>query len=187
MQHAVYFTRENFVDFCRKFEEFNFFDFDESAIEESADGQLKYVGTYRDESNYKSPVEFTLSKEGVLSWDVTYGWSDADEEIAELYGQQVEEMTKHEWVVIGPAPDSPPPARRLHCPVCGSKAAETSGDSFHLDEEQFEEQNQFIFEGRVDRFVCACCAQDFYLPETAAASGHNVLQQNMIGGKTDGQ
>lgn len=93
-----------------------------------------------------------------------YSWDDAREEIKQLFSSFVRRKLETDWVVISDIPEGKQPVR-LYCPKCGSKAAESSGDAFHLDEERFGKINNFLFEGRVDRFVCGCCNQDFYLPE----------------------
>jgi len=159
---VVLFQKDQFLSFCKLVDEANHFDFAPDQFHESG-SSCRYETVYRDSNNYKSPVTFRLD-DGAVSWDVQYGWEDAYEEIEELYRQFVSAMLESEGVLLAERTAIEKPIR-LYCPRCGSKAAEPSGDSFHLDPERFEEDNQYDFEGRVDRFVCNCCSQDFYLPE----------------------
>jgi len=163
MVRAV-FRKDQFLAFCRAFDHGNdLFDFETSEVVEDEAGNLEYQTIYRDPDNYKSPVVLKCTK-GDISWDVLYGYEEAYEELESLYVDQVRQVVQAEGLKIAyTAPDSEP--RQIFCPRCGEKAAETSDNFYFLDEEKFEDENTYLYEGEVERFVCNACQADFYVTE----------------------
>ncbi|MBJ6361761.1 hypothetical protein ACFOQM_10740 [Paenibacillus sp. GCM10012307] len=81
-------SKEQFIQFVHAFEDQNQFEYDDTALLQPNENQIVYHATYRDESNYKSDVKFSLDvPSGEVNWEVAYGWNDAYEEIDALYHQ----------------------------------------------------------------------------------------------------
>ena len=101
MSKTIRFSKEQFVQFCKAFDETNAFDFDENAVEEIGPNKYRYCTTYRDEHNYKSPVELRM-EDGIVSWDVQFGWDDAYEEIEDLYWRMVRKFFGPDGMELSP-------------------------------------------------------------------------------------
>ncbi|PDO09227.1 MAG: hypothetical protein BLM47_13770 [Candidatus Reconcilbacillus cellulovorans] len=101
MTEKIKFTREHFIEFCKAFDEANCFDFDEKSVEEIGPDTYRYCSIYRDKDNYKSSVEFRLEN-GIVSWDVEYGWEDAYEEIQDIYRLIVRKFFGSEYGKLSP-------------------------------------------------------------------------------------
>ncbi|EJW13814.1 hypothetical protein M5X00_13085 [Paenibacillus alvei] len=82
-----YFSLEDFIIFTKAYVELNHFDFVQEDIMQPDPEIMEfyYNATYRDEDNYKSNVRIMLDSDGSISWEVMYGWEDAEEEIEELF------------------------------------------------------------------------------------------------------
>jgi hypothetical protein len=87
-------TYQEFTAFARAFAEQNCFDFDETELQQQPDPvhpMFFYDATYRDESNYKTNVRIHFDGlAGVITWEVSDGWEDAESEIETLYRLQFE-------------------------------------------------------------------------------------------------
>lgn len=79
---------EDFITFCKHFDDQNQYEFELEQIKELAglDGNpsgYQYTTTYRDNSNYKSEVVIRLDQQGI-TWEVIEGWDDAHELLRQI-------------------------------------------------------------------------------------------------------
>ncbi|RRJ54580.1 hypothetical protein EHV15_33760 [Paenibacillus oralis] len=84
-------TYPDYVFFCKAFQEWNLFDFEESDIKQEPGETPSYTydATFRDESNYKTNV--VISFDGAaITWAIADGWEDAHEEINTLYDSMMQ-------------------------------------------------------------------------------------------------
>ncbi len=77
---------QEYIAFCRKFQEQNEFDYNETKVFEPSDEKAyhSYDATYRDEGNYKTNVEIRFDGQ-VITWELEEGWHDAHIELTRLY------------------------------------------------------------------------------------------------------
>ncbi|MMZ52924.1 hypothetical protein D1872_147020 [compost metagenome] len=76
----------DFITFCKTFQEYNAFDFEESeVVQVSTEPPVyTYSAMFRDNSNYKTNVVITLDARGI-TWQIADGWEDANEELSTIY------------------------------------------------------------------------------------------------------
>ncbi|MGG1938308.1 hypothetical protein ABFY57_00795 [Paenibacillus polymyxa] len=76
----------DFITFCRTFQEYNAFDFEESEVIKVSKKPPVYTynAIFRDNSNYKTNVVITLDARGI-TWQIADGWEDANEELSTIY------------------------------------------------------------------------------------------------------
>lgn len=84
-------TYQDYVFFCKAFQEWNHFDFEEHDIQRQPGEPptFSYDATFRDESNYKTNVRIMFDGT-VITWAIADGWEDAHEEISALYDSMME-------------------------------------------------------------------------------------------------
>lgn len=95
-------TYQDFIDFARAFEEQNYFEFHEQELQQPDPERPLYFydATYRDESNYKTNVRIHFDGlAGVITWQITDGWEDAETEIKALYRQMFEKQRRRQLAV----------------------------------------------------------------------------------------
>jgi len=77
---------EDFINFCKAAEENNHIDFDEGNLSKEQDGTYQYIGTYRDEENFKSPYYVSFN-EGSGSISYVAGPTDCMNELKIIYSK----------------------------------------------------------------------------------------------------
>ena len=84
------YTKNDFIMFCKMFEEANGFEYDDNNLTETETG-YKYMATFRDEYNYKISVNLFLDGT-VINWDEPKFYEDEEYDTKPFFHDLINEV-----------------------------------------------------------------------------------------------